>query len=92
MVQGKLRVSKKLRRALYNKIIVDPKVMVGIPPVYITQDLCNVVVRSMPWHIKYVPDQYITQVMCNKVVNEVAWALEFIPDRYKDSRYVQLCS
>ena len=56
--------------------IVHGSIQPRIPDHFKTEEMCNKVVRSEPYTLRYVPDHLKTQEMCNE-------ALPIFPNEYK---------
>ena len=48
-----------------------------------TQEICNEVMRSSSWALRFIPNHFRTQEMCNEAVGACPWTLEHVPDNLK---------
>ena len=48
-----------------------------------TQEMCNKIMRTMPYAFHRIPDHFKTQDMCIKAVGVDPWLLKCVPDSFK---------
>ena len=46
-------------------------------------EMCEKVVKNVPWRLEYVSMSLITQKMCQKAVEDGPWHLKNVPDHFK---------
>ena len=54
-----------------------------VPAQYITQEMCNEVVHTMPKAFQWIPDHFKTQDMCKKAAEKDPSMLKYVPDHIK---------
>ena len=53
------------------------------PDQYITQEMCNKVVNTMPKVFRCIPDHFKTQDMCKKALEKDSDMLKYVSDHFK---------
>ena len=65
---------------------IEPNLLVCVPDLFKTQEICNEAVRNEPHMLRHVLDHLKTQEMCDKTVYDFPWVLGDVSDHLKTSK------